>query len=113
MPKILINLDRPVMDLSDGEDAIAGMKPTTEKLSKTLGTMLKADPNGDALKFLGWAMDLYQKGRLEVDESDFKVLYEFVERNKQAWALVKGQLLRAFTEAKEAASKPAEASPVT
>ncbi|MCL5099267.1 MAG: hypothetical protein M1608_17380 [Candidatus Omnitrophica bacterium] len=111
MAKIRLNLNQPVMDLSADEGAEDGLKPTDQKLSHTLGTMLKTSPEGDALKYLCWAIDLYKDGGIEVDQADFDHLQTFIKNNKTAWALVRGQLLQVMNAAKEASTKPAEAKP--
>lgn len=97
------------MDLTDEEGSKDGIKATNEKLSKTLATMLKASQEGDALKLLDWAIELYKVGKVEVDESDFDWLTNFIKNHKQSWALVRGQLLRAFNEAKEESKQTAKA----
>lgn len=99
MPRIKIDLNKPVLDLSES-GAEKGLQPTNQKLSHVLGQMLKASTEGDALKYLDWAIELYQSGAIEVDQSDLELLTNFVKNNRQAWALVKGQLLREFIAAK-------------
>lgn len=103
--KITINLDKPLMDLSDAPAAVDGLKATDQKLNVILAQMLKASTEGDALKYLTWAIDLFSHGKIEVDESDHEHLVSFLKSNKQTWALVRGQLLREFAAAKDAAKK--------
>lgn len=99
--KYKINLDRPVFDLVPESESKDCKKDTPQKLGQALGLMLKSATDGDALKYLCWAIELFGKGQIEVDESDYQHLIEFVKNNKQTWALVKGQLLLAFAEAKQ------------
>ncbi|MHB8520726.1 MAG: hypothetical protein ACYDH9_08200 [Limisphaerales bacterium] len=105
MPKINLDLDKPIYDLSDSADAKDGRKDTDQRLGRTLAQLLKTSTTGDALKYLVWAIDLYQTGKIEVDESDYEHLVNFIKSNTQTWALVKGQLLQEFAAAKDASKK--------
>lgn len=105
MPKYILDLNRPVLDTSDDPDAVDGLKPTPEKLSRVMATILKQDTAGDALKYLDWAIDLHRTGRITVDAADLDHLTDFVSNHKGVWALVRGQLRRALLQAK---SSPVE-----
>jgi hypothetical protein len=98
MSKHTIDLNQPFMDLD--ETAKTGLKATETKLASVLGRMLAFNREGDALKYLGWAIDLTTTGKLELDEADKEHLLGFIKADKQQAVLVRGQLLRAFSAAK-------------
>ncbi len=107
MAKIKIDLNQPLMDFSDDADAVDGMKPVAkDTLAKTLAQMLKTAQEGDCLKHLNWALDLWNGKTIEVDDSDFSYIKDFVQKNKMAWALARGQIIKVLDAAHEAVKNP-------
>lgn len=107
MPKIVVDLNRPLLDLQGGPDISGGLVPSDTKLAAALAHMLRSSQEGDAIKYLNWVIDLAATGKLEVDESDHDTITAFVKGNRQALNLVKGQLLKALNDSK------ASVTPVT
>ncbi len=113
--KIPIDFSKPFLDIADDTDknAVDGMVPVKGAndqpipLAKPLSNILKAAQAGDALKYLDWAIDLAKTGKLELDESDFETLHKFVKDHQQSQVILRGQLLRAMNDAKDAAKEAA------
>lgn len=110
MPTTTINLNKPMLDFSRDDDAVDGLKPAgTETLGQTLAQMLKVSSDGDCLKHLNWAIDLWANKTIHVDDPDFDYLIKFTKDNKQAWSFAKGQILREMTQQKAAQESKAKA----
>jgi hypothetical protein len=93
MPKTKIDLQKPLLEL-DGSDSKG------DPLAKWLANMLKVSRTGDAIKYLDWAIELTKSGVLELDDSDYDALKQFIKEDSTVVNLVKGQLLREFLNAK-------------
>ena len=100
MPKIKIDLNKDVLDFENGETKplvmrnADGSSAGVATMRSQLANMLKYSRTGDAVKYLGWVIDLGQTGVLEVDEADYQHLVEFVNKNDMTSRLVAGQILR-------------------
>lgn len=98
---ITIDLKMPFLNLKDepikegNEDLILG---------KILGDRLAADGKGDALKYYDWGRQLAQGKPIIVDESDYKKIYEYLEKNeKELFSnAARAQIMLAMGEQKEA-----------
>lgn len=97
-----IELTTPITGL-DGKPANEEGKPVST--GKVLSTNLAQATEGDSLKFYGWAQKLYADQPIEVDDSDFKKLKEFVEGAKTLTHLAKAQILINMDECKERSKK--------
>ncbi|MES2829665.1 MAG: hypothetical protein V4687_16000 [Bacteroidota bacterium] len=84
-----VNLDFLIKDL-DGKDIIGA------HAGKTLANNLIGQSKGDALKYWGWAIKLNQKEELELDDSDYSTLKDFVKSNEILPVITKAQILKAF-----------------
>ncbi len=82
----VIDLQKSVVDLSGHENDMS--------LGQVLANTLVGQTEGDSIKLLDWAMALYKKGLISVDNTDFKWLYDFVKNNNNMVVLVKGQILK-------------------
>lgn len=63
-------------------------------LGKVLGSALVSGSKGDPIKYLDWALKLYNEGKIEVDDADFEAIKEFIKNNDGLTILAKGQLLK-------------------
>ncbi len=68
------------------------------------GGILANQPTGNSVKMVGWCFLLHEDKRLELDDADFKTLYDLIE-GASAGAILKGQLLMIMDRAKDAAKK--------
>jgi hypothetical protein len=59
-------------------------------LCEVLGSAAKVD---NPIKMYGWYTELHKTGKLVLDASDKKLLYDFLEKNESVFLFVKGQLL--------------------
>lgn len=100
MGKTIISLEKQFTDLL-GED-LTGLT-----LGKYLAASLSNSTQGNALKYFGWSIDLHAGKAIDLDDSDFKDVYQFVE-NGQIPVLYKAQLLKALDAAKESSKKQSE-----
>lgn len=89
-----LNLTKPLLDV-DGE-------ATGEPLNKQLSAMLKASRDGDAIKYLDWAISLHGGKELELDTADFEHLRDFIKSTPTAPNLIKGRLLKEMLEQRDA-----------
>ena len=60
---------------------------------KLIGGLLMADNKGDSLKFYDWAIAFHKGEQKELDLSDFKKVYEFIENCEKLTNISKAQLL--------------------
>lgn len=89
----LKNLDGKEME-GDEEGAHAG---------KLIASLLSRATEAESpIKFFDWALKLYNKQDLQLDDSDFETLKKFVKSHKGLFAIAQAQILTYFTEAKEA-----------
>ena len=70
-------------------------------MGKLLAQTLVNQAKGDALKFHGWAVDMYNCKPLNLDRSDVKVLREFVENSETMTVLAKAQIFELLDKGKE------------
>ena len=94
--KITIELNEPIKDL-DGKP----MVPDGLTVGKVLGNVLVNQPEGNAVKFYEWAMSWHKGQIVEVDTSDWDLIYKFVENNKTLNVLAKYPILMALSDAKD------------
>lgn len=101
-----LKLSHPIIDL-DG-NVIQPKDQTGKNIGEplTLGSVLAGSlvsgSKGDALKFFDWALSLKKTGEIQVDDSDFNTLKEFVTNNDGISILAKAQILRAMTNESQA-----------
>lgn len=72
---------------------------------KILANALSMSNKGNAIKLYDWALKLFNKEGIEVDETDFQVLYAFIETTEFLTVLCKSQMLKGMNEDKERAAK--------
>jgi hypothetical protein len=80
---------------------IDGVEVPGASMSKMLADRLFTSQKGDAVKYLDWALTLHREGYIDLDNSDYQHVNDFIKNNDSFWAGFKGQLLKAFAEAKE------------
>lgn len=89
-----ININRPLTDLTGKELPDANM-------GKVLGNWFAQKTDGNAVKQLVWAMDLFNKGEISVDDSDYDSIIQSLESTNSLTVLAKGQILKALKDAKK------------
>ena len=82
-----LNLNKPLLDLDN-----APVEKVT--IGELLAQQLISSPEGDALKFLDWAITLKQGKTLHLDSSDKQTLESFVKGLKTLTNLGKGRILQ-------------------
>jgi hypothetical protein len=75
---------------------------------KVLANALSLSNKGNAIKLYDWALKLFNKQTIEVDDTDFSVLFAFVETSEFMFVICKSQLLHSMNEEKEKAKKKAQ-----
>jgi len=70
-------------------------------IGKLLSNALVSQAKGDALKFHGWAVDMYNCKSINLDRSDVKVLRDFVQDNDTITVLAKAQIFELLDKGKE------------
>ena len=70
-------------------------------LSDVISDWLAQDTKGDRLKFWQWAIDFNKKGCVEVDESDFKTLYDWIDAHPSFTAALAAQCMLEMNEQKK------------
>lgn len=68
--------------------------------------VLSTQTKGSILKMLGWCGELEESEQLELDEEDFKLLYNLVEGSDNILLYVKGPILKQMNKAKSDAESP-------
>ena len=65
-------------------------KKLAHVLCEVLGSATKSE---NPMKLYGWYLELNKTGVLTLDNTDKKLLYNFIENNENVFLFVKGQLL--------------------
>jgi len=86
----IINFDIPLLTL-DGTPFKNGDKDFT--LGSVLAPIIAQSTKGDALKLFGWALSLYKKESLNLDQSDQNTMRDFIKNSEHLTILAKAQLL--------------------
>jgi len=80
---------------------IKDQKDNDITIGKLLSNALVSQAKGDALKFHGWAVDMYNCKTINLDRSDVKVLRDFVQDNDTITVLAKAQIFELLDKSKE------------
>ncbi len=75
---------------------ISGKEDTTQTLASVLSKMLGMLTEGRTLKLYGWHKELQVSTTLQLDSADEKDLKDVIEKDKNHFIFVKGQLLDVF-----------------
>jgi hypothetical protein len=81
-----LSLDKKFKSLS-GEE-LQGMT-----MGQLLAEAISQSNKGNSIKIYNWALKLYNKEELEMDETDFKTLKDMVESNETLSNIIKAQLI--------------------
>lgn len=73
--------------------------------AKVLATVLASAPEGDKLKFFNWAQELHKTGSVELDDSDFTMLYDFVKTGKAMTATATAPILSTMNDVRARVDK--------
>lgn len=94
-------MKKKVVDLNLSFIGLDGkVMPGSQSMNEFVANALAAAKKVDAVKFCGWALNLNEGKALELDQSDFKTLKEFIE-NSEFETIIKAQILSALDEVKE------------
>lgn len=63
-------------------------------MGQILASSLANSAGGDSIKYLDWALKLYNGKPIHLDDADYIKLYKEVENNKQLTRLVNAQILQ-------------------
>lgn len=86
-----IDLNTPFKDL-DGTEG--------EKLGKILAQHIAISKGGDAVKLYGWSVELSKGNEMELDNSDYDNLKNFVKNCDTLPVIWRGQILQILNNAK-------------
>lgn len=89
-----IDFNVPLKDIN--ETPITDKKLATV-LSEVLGSAAKVE---NPMKLYGWYIELRKSGKLNLDNTDKKLLHSFIESNETLFLFVKGQLLEIIDNSK-------------
>lgn len=95
MKKIILDLKKPVKDLLSGKE----LEPK-QTIGEALAVHLSMSSTANAAKSMLWAIDFHKNIKVEMDEIDFGILYEFCNGLKVP-NMFKVQLLECLDTAKE------------
>lgn len=95
---ITLDLNKSLLDLDGNPVKDSDDKPVTVGI--LLAGQLVNSSEGDALKFLDWAITLKQGKSLQLDASDKQTLETFVKGVKTLTNLGKGRILQEIAAAK-------------
>lgn len=77
--------------------ALDGIVNEDLKVHEQLASLLAQDrATKDAIKTYTLASNMYQKGEIDIDTSDFNYIRSFIDRSENIPALLKGQVLEAI-----------------
>jgi len=81
-----LDLNKPILNLE-------GIELEGVTMAKVVANALANAGQGDAIKFLDWALQLHKGQVLELDKSDFDTLKNFVQNAQGLTVLAKGRIL--------------------
>jgi len=84
-----INLDFNFKDLSGKEIAGDG-----NNAGRLLANLLVTETKGEAIKMYDWALALYNKKPIQVDDADFNKIKDYIQNSEKMTLLSKAQLLK-------------------
>jgi len=70
------------------------------KLNEVFANVLQMSTEGNPVKMNSWAVNLYVKGEIEVDDADLQMLIDFITNNKQIPNITKAAALEVMQKAK-------------
>lgn len=68
----------------------------TNHAGKILANAISVNNKGNAIKLYDWALKLWNKEPLELDDTDFNVLYAFIESTELLNILCKAQMIKSM-----------------
>lgn len=80
-------------------------KSELKKIGETLAEWLARDTGKEPIKFWSWALALHKGDSVNFDDSDFKKLYEWIEKHEAFTAAFKAQCLLYMDEEKSKKNK--------
>ena len=93
-----VTLNKQFKQLSGAE--MGGMR-----MGQVLAEALSASNKGNSIKLYNWALKLYNKESLEMDDTDFEVLRGLIETSEMIQNLFKAQITIELDKIKEASNK--------
>jgi len=65
-------------------------------LGKVLAEIMASENKQDFLKFMNWALKIYNKESIEVDPSDEQLLKDYIKNHENMTILLKFRLMECF-----------------
>lgn len=103
--KHTLHLNQPLLEFAfhgEAEALVTETKPSRETVALVLSRFLQASRSMEPLKCLDWAVSLWNRQPIDLDEADYQALVKNLEEDKQLPRVVTGQILRALREEWEA-----------
>jgi hypothetical protein len=88
------------LDLNKELLTLEGVTIPELNMAKIVADRLFTSGEGDALKYLDWALTLQKEGVITIDSSDYDSLLSFLKTCKTIQAGYKGQILKAVIQAR-------------
>ena len=88
---MIYNFNVLLLDLQG--NPIKDAEGTTITIGKLLANTLVNQTKGDAIKYLDWALKMFNDKPLDLSKSEVKELREFVETSETITVLAKAQIL--------------------
>ena len=70
------------------------------KLNEIIATILQASPKGNPVKMNSWAVNLYVKKELELDDADIQTLIDFFTQDEKVPNITKAAVIEILQKAK-------------
>jgi len=71
-----------------------------DNLNEIMATILQGSPQGNPVKMNTWAVNLYVKKELELDDADIQTLIDFFTNDKQVPNITKAAVIEILQKAK-------------
>ncbi len=84
------------------------MQGENSSSGKVLAQMIANLNKGNSVKLYDWSLKLYNLKSLEIDDTDFDVLWELIDKTETLTIAAKGQLLEYLKSVKDKENKDKE-----
>ena len=90
-----------IINLNKKFKSLKGEEIEGATLGQILAGKLAETNEGDAIKYYDWALKLHNNEEINIDNSDYRKLYDFVKDSKALTNLAKAQVLKGLESQKE------------
>lgn len=95
-----IDLNRQMVDLKNEPKEIMIGSSLYSEMNKILAEILAMGNSSQSIKIMNVALKLYDEGVIDMDETDYSLLYEIVDKNDMLANIWKAQILKALQDEK-------------